>query len=307
MTTGPSSGVAVYVGPESADWVLEAVLAGGGQPAPLSAADAIVWLAHDPSAFPSPLPDRVRWVQLSSAGVQPWLNAGVVDRTRTFTSAAGAYARAVAEHALALLLAGARGLPGAARTRRWGAPPGIGLAGRTVAVLGAGGIGRELITMLEPLRVEVLAVTRRGRPVPGATRTLPAGRTADVWAAADFVVIAAPATERTAQIVGAEQLAAMRPHAWIVNIARGSLVDTQALTAALASGRIGGAALDVTEPEPLPDDHPLWREPRALVTPHVANPPAALRPALAQRVRENVARFDAGRELLGRIDPDSGY
>ena len=90
----------------------------------------------------------------------------------------------------------------------------------------------------------------------------------------------------------------MRSHAWLINIARGSLVDTAALAAALAGERLGGAALDVTDPEPLPDDHPLWREPRALITPHVANPPAALRPALAERVRENVTRFTTGRELL---------
>lgn len=298
---------AVHVGPEPVAWMLEAVRAAGGKSAALDAADALVWMGHDPQAFPSPLPDRVRWVQLASAGVEPWIAAGVIDRARTFTSAAGAYARSVAEHALALVLAGARRLPDAARAQRWGAPAGLGLAGRTVAVVGAGGIGRELIAMLAPMQVDVLAVTRRGRPVPGAERTLPAERTAEVWPAADFVVLAAPATAGTAHLVGAEQLAAMRSHAWLVNIARGSLVDTAALTVALAGGRLGGAALDVTDPEPLPDDHPLWREPRALITPHVANPPAALGPALAERVRENVTRFTAGRELLGRIDPHAGY
>jgi phosphoglycerate dehydrogenase-like enzyme len=298
---------AVHVGPEPVGWMLEAVRAAGGRSAALDAADAVVWMQHDPQSFPSPLPDRVRWVQLASAGVEPWVAAGVIDRARIFTSAAGAYARSVAEHALALLLAGARRLPDAARARRWGAPPGLGLAGRAVAVVGAGGIGRELIAMLAPLRVDVLAVTRHGRPVPGAELTLPAERTAEVWPAADFVVLAAPATTGTAHLVGAEQLAAMREHAWLVNIARGSLVDTAALTGALAGELLGGAALDVTDPEPLPDDHPLWREPRALITPHVANPPAALRPALVERVRENVTRFTAGRELLGRIDPDAGY
>ncbi|MGH2947771.1 MAG: D-isomer specific 2-hydroxyacid dehydrogenase family protein [Solirubrobacteraceae bacterium] len=303
----PRERPAVHVGPTPEESLLDAVRAGGGEPAALDEADALVWTGHNPQELPRPLPDRVRWVQLPSAGVESWIAAGVVDRARIFTSAAGAYARSVAEHALALVLGGARRLPEAARATRWGAPPGAGLAGRTVAVVGAGGIGRELIAMLGPLDVEILAVTRRGRAVPGADVTLAADRTGEVWPAADFVVIAAPATAGTRHLVGREQLTAMRSGAWLVNVARGSLVDTDSLTEALADGRLGGAALDVTDPEPLPDDHPLWREPRALITPHAANPPAALEPAFDERVRENVARFAAGADLLGRIDPDAGY
>ena len=171
-----------------------------------------------------------------------------------------------------------------------------------MAIVGAGGIGRALIELLEPLRVEVLAVTRRGRD-----GTIPADRLGEVWPRAHHVVIAAPATGATRHLVGAEELSAMREDAWLVNVARGSLVDTDALVAALAAGEIAGAALDVTDPEPLPDGHPLWHEPRALITPHVANPDATLRRYLAELVRENVARFAAGEELLSRIDLDAGY
>jgi phosphoglycerate dehydrogenase-like enzyme len=99
----------------------------------------------------------------------------------------------------------------------------------------------------------------------------------------------------------------MRDDAWLVNVARGSLVDTGALVAALAAGSIAGAALDVTDPEPLPDGHPLWSEPRALITPHVANPDATLRRYLAELVEENVRRFAAGDELASLIDLDAGY
>ena len=99
----------------------------------------------------------------------------------------------------------------------------------------------------------------------------------------------------------------MKPHSWIVNIARGSLIDTDALVEALREERIGGAALDVTEPEPLPDGHPLWNEPRALITPHVANPPETMSRDLAKRVTENVRRFGAGEELLAPIERDRGY
>jgi D-3-phosphoglycerate dehydrogenase len=108
-------------------------------------------------------------------------------------------------------------------------------------------------------------------------------------------------------LVGAAELRAMPEHAWIVNVARGSLIDTDALVEALHAGAIGGAALDVTDPEPLPDGHPLWSAPNALITPHVANPPSAMMRHLAERVRENVRRFAAGDELLAPIDPDAGY
>jgi phosphoglycerate dehydrogenase-like enzyme len=295
----------VHVGGEGDASVEEAVTAAGGRLAPLEEADALVWLNWRPGDFPEQLPERVRWVQLPSAGVELWLDR--VDGERTWTSAAGAYGRPVAEHALALMLAGARRLADCARARRWMEQPVRPLHGATVAIVGAGGIGRALIALLAPFEVEVLAVTRRGAPVDGAARTLPADRLDEVWPEADHVVIAAPATDATRHLVGAAELEAMREDAWLVNVARGSLVDTEALVRALAGGAIDGAALDVTDPEPLPDDHPLWSEPRALITPHVANPPATLRRYLAAHVRENVARFAAGEPLLSRVDPAAGY
>jgi phosphoglycerate dehydrogenase-like enzyme len=297
---------AVHVGPEATEGLLQAVRDGGGEPAPLEAADAVVW-AEGPDTFPDALPDRVRWVQLPSAGVERWFASGRLDDARTWTSAAGAYGAGVAEHALTLLLALLHRVPDAVRARSWGAPEGVRLTGRTVAVVGAGGIGRELIRLMAPHRPEVLAVTRRGLPVDGAARTLPADRVAEVWPLAEAVVLAAPATDATRHLVGAEALAALPDHAVLVNIARGSLVDTDALVAALHEGRLAGAGLDVTDPEPLPDGHPLWDEPNAIITPHVANPPAVDVEDLNVRVRENVARFAAGEELIAPIDLEAGY
>jgi phosphoglycerate dehydrogenase-like enzyme len=291
---------AVHVAPDADRAIEEAVTAAGGRIAELEAADALVWLDSNPDWFPDSLPERVRWVQLPSAGVEAWI--GRTDPDRCWTSAAGAYGRPVAEHALMLMLAGARQLAACARATSWNRPPLVPLEGTTVAVVGAGGIGRALIELLAPFRVDVLAVTRRGRD-----GTIPVDRLDEVWPRADHVVIAAPATADTQHLVGAAELEAMRDDAWLVNVARGSLVDTGALVEALARGAIGGAALDVTDPEPLPDGHPLWREPRALITPHVANPDATLRRYLAELVRENVARFAAGDELRSRIDPDAGY
>jgi len=290
----------VHVAPESDRVVEEAVLAARGRIGPLEDAPALIWLDSNPDSFPSSLPDSVRWVQLPSAGVERWLDK--VDRERVWTSAAGAYGLPVAEHVLALMLAGTRRLHECARATTWTAPPARPLDGSTVAIVGAGGIGGALIGLLEPLDVEVLAVTRRGRD-----GTLPADRIGEVLPRADHVVVAAPATAGTRQIIGAAELAAMRDDAWLVNVARGSLVDTDALVDALARGAIGGAALDVTDPEPLPDGHPLWSEPRALITPHIANPDASLRRYLARHVQENVARFANGEPLLSRIDLEAGY
>ena len=171
-----------------------------------------------------------------------------------------------------------------------------------MAIIGTGAIGGSLIDLLGPFDVEVIAVTRRGRD-----GTLPIARLPEALPRADFVVIAAPATPATRHLIGAAELAAMRDDAWLVNVSRGTLVDTDALVAALQDGAIGGAALDVTEPEPLPDDHPLWSAPNALITPHVANPQATLRRYLAGQVKENISRFAKGEPLLSPIDLRAGY
>ncbi|MDO8210841.1 D-isomer specific 2-hydroxyacid dehydrogenase family protein [Conexibacter sp. CPCC 206217] len=300
----------VFVGPDPRPQMEAAVRDGGGtvvgDPA---VADAIVWRG-DPQQLAPLLSERVRWVQLPSAGVERWLASGLMDADpqRVWTSATGAYSGIVAEHALALLLAGFRRLPQSARAATWDhTVSGRTLRGATVAIVGAGGIGRALIAMLQPFGAHVLAVTRRGEPVPGADETLPASRVAEVWPRADAVVLAAPATGATQQLVDRAVLAALPTDAWIVNVGRGSLIDTDALVHALAAEQIGGAALDVTDPEPLPDDHPLWHEPRALITPHSANPIGPRSAALADRVRDNVARRIAGDELLGVVERERGY
>jgi phosphoglycerate dehydrogenase-like enzyme len=284
-----------------------AVREGGGRPGRLEDADGVVWLGGDPSGLPE-LPPSVRWVQLPSAGVEQWLRAGVVGGGPTFTSAVGAFGLPVAEHALALVLAAAKALPRFARADSWerdGRDRVRALKGTTVLIVGAGGIGRALISLLAPFGAETIAVTRRGRPVAGATRTLPADRLAETWPEAHYVVVAAPATDGTRHIVGARELASMREDAWLVNVARGSLVDTDALVQALRDGEVAGAALDVTDPEPLPDGHPLWE--LALITPHVATPPEAEARHFARRVTENVRRLAAGEPLEGEIDPEGGY
>ena len=313
MSSGDGPGV--YFGPdreqhgtEHEDTFVRAIEEGGGVlvTAP-EEAEAIVWLGAERSRLPEMLGDNIRWVQLPSAGIEPWVEDGLIDRRRLFTSAVGAYAEPVAEHALALMLAGARRLHECARAETWNVDWGHTLRGAKVVILGAGGIGRVLIEMLGPLGARIIAVNRSGPEVAGAERSYPADDISELWSEGDFFVVAAPATSETQHMIGRRELSLMKPGAWIVNVARGSLIDTDALVEALAAGSIGGAALDVTDPEPLPAGHPLWQEPGALITPHAANPPAALAAGLAQRIRENVARFGRDEELIGTVDPEAGY
>ncbi|MEA2485233.1 MAG: hypothetical protein QOD46_344, partial [Actinomycetota bacterium] len=226
------------------------------------------------------------------------MDAGVITPERTWTCAKGVYGPATAEHALALMLAAARQIHLYARLRKW-TEPGPGslerrLSGATVMVFGAGGIGRELMAMLGPLEASVIAVNRSGSPVPGAHRSVPAAQLNDVIGQADWVVITAPLTAETRGLFDTEMLSRMRPDAWLVNVARGGIVDTDALVAALTDGGIAGAALDVTDPEPLPEGHPLWSLGNVLITPHVANTWDMALPELRGLVRRNVARFAAG-------------
>jgi len=311
LTAPPATVPTVFVGPGGDPAVVAAVSAGGGRVASTAAeADAVVWLDRDVDSLRRSLHADVEWVQLPDAGIEPWLAAGIITAQRVFTSARGCYGFQVAEHALALLLAVARRLPECAALASWPGPEkrwGRSLSGATVIIVGAGDIGSTLIDMLVPLRASVVAVTRSGREVPGASRSLGVDELLDALHDADFVVLAAPSTPQTAGLVSTPQLAAMRPDAWLVNVGRGELVDTPALVHALARGAVAGAALDVTDPEPLPADHPFWRDDRVLITPHVANPPAMKTQALAHRVRENTSRLTQGLPLLGVVDAVLGY
>jgi len=311
MTTDSPRELAVYVGPAEAPAITEAVRRGGGRLVPLDQAEALVWVGGGPRAFDLPLSEHISWVQLPSAGIEGWFSAGAIDPARTWTSAAGAYAQTCAEHAVALLLAGVRGIPTALAQRTWEQPTmesATGsLRGAKVAIIGAGGIGRAMIPMLTPFGAEIIAVNRSGNPVEGAAETVPADRLGTVWPRVDHVMLAAPSTAETRHLVDAGVLAQLKPTSWVVNVARGSLIDTDALVDALANESIGGAGLDVTDPEPLPDGHPLWKEPRAIITPHVANPTAGAMRELAERVEANVARRISGQDLLGVVDFDAGY
>ena len=270
-------------------------------------------LASEPTALLATLAAHpgLRWVQLPMAGIERVVEAGVFDQLGpsglVWTCAKGSYARPVAEHALALALAGLRRLPERARARSWGEQAGISLYDAPVTVLGGGGIAEHLLALLAPFHVKATVVRRRGGDVAGASRTVRTAELRSVLPGAQVVFVALALSPETVHIISADELGLMGPTTWLVNVARGRHVDTGALVRALSESRIGGAALDVTDPEPLPDGHPLWSLPNCLVTPHTADTQEMIRPLLAARIRENVERLGAGLPLVGVVDVAAGY
>jgi phosphoglycerate dehydrogenase-like enzyme len=300
--------VPLAVAPEGGpSWLTEAILAGGGEPGPVDQADGLIWYGGSPAALASLLEanDAIRWVQLMSAGVEEY--AHMVGDGQVWTCAKGAFAQTVAEHALALILALMRDLKTAATSRSWQRTDIRQLAGREVLIVGGGGIGARLIELLGPFETPITVVRRQADPVPGATRTIGRADLLPALATADVVILALPLTPETVHVIGEPELRAMSSRAILVNVARGRHVVTEALVRALAEGWIAGAGLDVTDPEPLPDGHPLWDAPNCIVTSHSANAAQTHQEGLSRRITENVRRYLAGRDLLGVVDPASGY
>ncbi|HEX3466531.1 MAG TPA: D-2-hydroxyacid dehydrogenase [Candidatus Elarobacter sp.] len=277
----------------------------------LADADALwVWPAfYDPAlveALTRSMP-RLRWLQVLTMGYDPLVAHGV-PAGLVVTNAGDAYAPTVAEHAVTTLAALVRRLPemlANAAASKWDQS----VAGRigtlndaTIAVLGFGNIGKEIAVRLRAFGARVVAVTRSGRADPLAHESVTADRLHDVLGRVDAVIVAVPLDGATRHMIDASALAALRPHALLVNIARGGIVDTAALRDALAAGRLAGAALDVTDPEPLPAEDPLWTMPNVIVTPHVAgyggDTPARRVLALLDR---NLRHFLAAEPLEAQI------
>ena len=260
---------------------------------------------------------RLAWVHCDHAGIERSARPGVFARGLAVTSAAGRSAPALAEHAFFLMLSLVYRSPvllAAQRRRRWG----IGseraqraLFGRTLGIVGLGHTGLEVARRAAAFGMRVLAYRRRAEPPPaGVERVLAADRgepLGELLAASDVVVLAASLSDASHHLIGPRELAAMRPAALLINVARGGLVDEEALCDALAARRLAGAGLDVFAVEPLPRSSPLWRLPNVIVTPHAT-------PALADRderslaiLAENVRRWRAGEPLRNRLQPEDVY
>jgi phosphoglycerate dehydrogenase-like enzyme len=278
------------------------------------AASGLIWAGGPASGLEAALArfPAASWVQLPSAGIEEY---DELIRSRPgleWTCAKGIYGASVGEHALALVLALRRGFPEHAVASAWDrdvrVEPLFG-SGDVVTVLGGGGIAVRFAELIAPFLVHVRVVRRR--PTAGfagpEAEVVGEDRLAEALTGARVLVITLPATEATRGLVGERELRLLAPGAVVVNVGRGSVLDQDALLRLLEEGHLSGAGLDVTDPEPLPAGHPLWSQPRCLVTSHTSNPPAWRRARLAELVQENTRRFLAGQALLGRIQGAEGY
>ena len=299
----------VAVAPDGApSWMADAVVAGGGHVVPVAEAEALVWGAPmQPAAFAELMDDarHLRWVQLPFAGIEHYVEH--VDGDRQWTCGKGVYAEPVAEMALALALAGMRGLGQYARVQEWSRPQGRNLLGANVTILGGGGVTESLIRLLTPFGCRITVVRNRVQEMEGVDEVVEADRFIDALTGADLVVLALALTPDTEGMLARNEFELMEDHAWVVNVARGRHIVTDDLVWALENGVIGGAGLDVTDPEPLPPGHPLWALQNCIITPHVGNTPEMAVPLLSERITANVRRYARGEELLGPVDVQLGY
>ncbi len=260
-------------------------------------------LPKDP---PKGWPYDLEWVQLVSVGIDfypDWLFEGPV-----VTSAKGSSAVALAEFALAAILAEAKRLPDIwiDKAERW-APQQLKLvSGSTLGLVGFGAIGEALAPRAQALGLNVIATRRSDQPIP----TPSVERVADLptlFARSDHVVLAAPATPETHHLIGRDVLGHAKPGLHLINIARGALIDDEALLEALQDGRVARASLDVTHPEPLTEGHPYYTHPKVRLSPHTSVHTPDTRINLAARFAENLARFRSGAPLADVVDPARGY
>lgn len=289
--------------------IVHVVQESGAELSELPEAEAIVWLdVFDPLGLLEVLKSapKVKWVQLPWAGVETFHGAGLFEHPIVFTCAKGAYATQVAEHGLMLTLLSLRHVVAQARNHGWLGLEPDSLRGKKVTILGGGGIAQEYLRLIEPFGCEVRVVRKSNEPITGAT-VYGVGDLPKLLPDTEVLLLALSLTPETEGIIGKSELALLPPQAIVVNIARGKHIDQDALVEALKSQTIAAAALDVTDPEPLPGDHPLWDFDNVLITSHCADSLSYVTEQLANRVGENVRRFMQDEPLVGVVDPEAGY
>lgn len=259
---------------------------------------------------------NLRWVQAWSAGVDRYITIDelVENEDIVLTNMQGIHGPAIADHAMAMLLAHTRGLREWYRAmdegewNRGRAREMSALRGRTLLVVGMGGIGSEIAVRAKAFGMRVTATVRTRRETPPFVDYLGLAEELDALLPdADVVAVCVPLTDETRGMFDSERFGRMKRGAYLINIARGKVIDTDAMLAALDEGILSGVGLDVTDPEPLPSDHPLWQRDDVIVTPHVAGRAEITQDRRWALFKENVRRFGAGEPLLNVVDKDAGY
>lgn len=254
---------------------------------------------------------HLKWVQASSAGVDKMLSPALVESSVQLTNVRGMHGTTISEFVLTMMLAMSRDLPRSIRNQAshtWQRIPQRMLSGSTVGIVGVGGIGQEIARRAKALGMTTLGVRRHvDQPVPYLDQLFPSSDLPQMLAQADYVVLACPLTEETRGLINELSLASMKPSAYLINIARGEVIDEPALIEALRSGRIAGAALDVFTQEPLPADSPLWDLPNTILTSHVAGSMTDYMDRATAIFVDNLRRFLSGEPLINLVDKKLGY
>ena len=281
----------------------------------VSRADAAMVLVPDPELIA--LVPRLQWLQLTSVSLEGVLTPRVVESEVAVTVTRGPRGQAIAEHVVMFMLALARRLPATVRDhqqRFWNvesatfANPYLELKGKTILVMGVGAIGSGVARICKAgFQMRVLGFSRTKRGDPHVDEYVDRSGLHAALAEADFVCLGLPVTPQTARIMDADAIAAMKPTAYLINVARGAIVDEDALISALRSGRIAGAALDVLDEMPASEDNPFWDLPDVIVTPHKSAMSDRLVGDSLEYYFENIRRFGEGEPLMGLVDKEAGY
>ena len=256
---------------------------------------------------------KLKWVQSYSAGVETYLSPEMKASDIVLTNAKIIQGPNIADHAMALLLAFTRGMYRAVAARpQEGAARGeyrlIELTGKTAVVIGVGGIGMQIAVRAHAFGMNVIGVDPKDISyTPVLSKVVPPDRLNEVLPLADVVFVSAPHTPQSEGMVGPQQFELMKKGAYFIAVSRGKLYSSEALVKALDSRKIAGAGLDVTNPEPLPKGHPLWKFENVIITPHVAGQSDLVQGRRIELIQENVRRFAAGKPLLNVVDKQKGY
>lgn len=282
----------------------------------ISDADIFAGFVLRPEQFA--LARKLKWIHSTASAVAQFLYPAVRSSGIEMTNARGMQSATMAEHVLGTLVALTRRFPDCFRYQQearwaqlelWDAPVRPReLRGQVLLIVGFGEIGRAVAKLVAPLEMRVFGVTRSGCGSSGeAERIAPITQLRELLPEADFVVLSAPETEETRGMIGSRELALMKSSAYLINVARGALVDEAALIEALRTRKIAGAALDVVTHEPLPPESPLWKLENVFLTPHVSAVSESLWTKQSDLFVENLDRWFTGRELLNRVDMARGY
>lgn len=255
----------------------------------------------------------LRWMHIPRAGVDTSLVRPVLERDIILTNSSGVHAIPIAEFVLLFMLNHAKQVPSLLKAQaehEWVKGDQLQLQeleDKTALIIGLGQIGQAIASRARAFGMRVLGSSRSGRAVPGVEQVVGEGDWRELLPEADYVIIAAPLTPTTRGMFGAAELASMQPSSYLINIARGEIVDEQALLAAVRAKVIAGAALDVFATEPLPSDSPLWNEPNIFVTPHISWNSPHIRQRTLNIFLENLRHFVAGEPLINVVDKQAGY